>query len=180
MAQTIQAINVAFTTTSSFTPAAPVQRQFFIDSNVANYYRNATLTQDSLYLSYYTTSIVIPLTVLYNAAATYNSWLSWAPFIITEPSNSFVTHPATATFKVTASSNFSIAYQWYSQSYSQSVTSSTVYYPLTASAGVFLGVTGSILYVFNTSQSMSTSSFYCQVSNNSGITNTSTATLYVY
>lgn len=161
-------ILVSLVSTTSFTPSAPIQRQFALDRTNPLYTRNATLTQDGLYLQFYTASVVIPLSNLYQQCITILPSITWPPVIVTQPTNSIVTHPAKANFTLSASAETSITYQWYSSSFSQSGT----FYPLTSS-GVFTGSATPALTMSSTTTNMNASQFYCLASNVSGFTTSS-------
>ena len=173
-----QSIAVSYSGTSSFSPAyQPAQKQFVLDKTNSSYVRNATLTSDSLYLQYFTSSVVISLANLYAVAASANPALSWAPVVVINPTASTVTHPTAAYFSVSASqapnSFTTMSYQWFSSSYSQSLSGS--FSPLTSSTNYY-NVTTTNLTVATTSVAMNQSQYFCNVSNISGVT-TSTAAL---
>lgn len=169
-------ITIAFANTSSFVPAAPIQRQFQLDFTNPNYVRNAQLTQDTLYLTFSTCSVLIPLANLYAVATSVLPQLGWPPLIITQPTSSTVTHPTSSFFYVSASSFTTPSYQWYSSSYSQSFSGSFV--PLTASTQ-YSGVTSSLLGYLTSSVLDNSASFKCLVSNVSGFTYTNTANISI-
>jgi|HubBroStandDraft_5_1064220.scaffolds.fasta_scaffold31126_2 hypothetical protein len=171
-------INVGFTTTSSFVPNPQQARLNFLDKTNPLYVRNSTLTNDALYLQVYTASVAIPMSVLYSVATTVLPALTWPPILITNPTNSVVTHPQSASFSISASAETPINYQWYSQSFAQALTSST-YYPLTNSAGKITGATSNLLTFITSSVGISTSSFLCVASNVSGQATSSYAYLFV-
>jgi hypothetical protein len=173
-------INVVYSSTSSFVPSAPSQRQFALDTTNNNYIRNATLTQDSLTLTYYTSSVIFPLQNLYQVAVGVNPILGWPPVITQQPTSSAVVHPSQSFFAISASgaNNTPLTYQWYSQSYSQSLTSSTAYFPLTNSVE-YSGCTASLLSWNTSSLAGLSSSYYCVVSCSSGVTTSSVVQWYV-
>jgi hypothetical protein len=169
-------MTVAFTATQSYSlTTLPSKRQYVLDNSNPQYVRNSILTNDGLYLQYYTGSVCIPLSNLYQQASYALGSITAPPTIITQPTSSTVTHPATAYFVVSASveaNTPTASYQWYSSS----VVS--VFLPLTSS-GQFTGSTGSALTCSNTSVSMSNSQYICVVSNLSGMVSSSIATLTV-
>ncbi len=163
-------ITVGYTSTATFTASAPIQYQFALDTTNPAYIRNATLTQDALYLQYYTGSVMILLTNLFQVASNALGALSWPPIINTQPTSSIVATGSNAYFSVGVSSELSNTYQWYSSSYSQSFSSS--YSPLTNSV-VFSGVTTTALTASHVSHSMSGSQFFMVALNASGQTTSS-------
>jgi hypothetical protein len=171
------AISVSYVNTSSFVPSTPVQRQAFLDKTNPQYTRNATLTQDSIYLRYYTSSVVIPLQSLYVVAANALAPLTWPPIILTQPTNSIVTHPTASYFSVSASAEVAISYQWYSSSLSQSI--SGTYSKLSDSAHGYTGSSSPLLTYLTSSVTASNSQFFVVCSDVSGQTTSSVAFLTV-
>lgn len=172
-------INITFTNTSSFVPAQPSQRTSIGDFTNPSFRRYCYLTGDSLTLIVYTSSVVIPLLGpggLYAAAISASSALSWPPIIITQPNSSSVTHPTKSFFVVSASAETPITYNWFSQSYSQSL--SGVWSDL-ADGTSYTGSATNALTHSNTSIGDFTSSYFCALSDASGVVSSSTATLTV-
>jgi hypothetical protein len=174
---TSTSINITYNGTSSFVKSAPIQQQFQLDTTNVNYLRYSTLTQDSVTLTVYTSSVVIPLTQLYAAAANTLAQISWPPVILGQPISASITHPASASFYVSASAELPITYNWYSQSYSQSLSSS--FSKLTASVN-YSGTNTPTLIYNNSAVLDSSSSFFCVLSNASGNTTSSYAQVFVF
>lgn len=168
----VQSINIQYTTPSNFSASFPPQKTSVLDTTNPNYLRYATLATDSVALTYYSVSVLIPLSQLYQAAASASYALTWPPIILTQPTNSIVTHPAAAYFVVSASAEIPITYQWFRQSGSGNFTS-------IISTGSYTGSQTPALTHSNTVTGESTSSFVCVCSNASGVTSSSIANLYV-
>lgn len=167
-------INVNFVGTSSFTPAAPSQRTYIINNNLYGYNRYAYLSQDSLTMVYYTSSVVIPFTQLFQAAASASSAITWPPVMVTQPTSSLtVTHPAPFYLSISASSEVPATYQWQWQSSSLSGYTN-------ATASQFTGSTTPNLTCSVTAVGLENSaSFYCIVQNSAGNVTSSTSTTYI-
>ena len=168
---------------ANFTSSAIAQRQFTLNTENTNYIRNWTLTQDTLFFNFQTASVAFPLYSLAAIAVSVNSQLAWPPSIIIQPTSSYVTHPTSSYFMVSASAanGSSLTYQWYSQSLSQSIfTSSIVFYPLTNSLQGYGGVTTNFLTHYTSSITDASSSYYCQLNGVNGSVSSSIAQLYVY
>jgi hypothetical protein len=170
---------ITATGTSSFVAGAPQQRSYMLNTRNPQYMRNAVLTQDCLTLTYYTTSVVFPLTApggLYQAAAQLVGGLTYPPIILTQPTNSIVTHPTSSYFSISASVEYGTAsYQWYSSSFS----SSYIFVPLTNSIN-FTGCTSSLLVDVTSSVSDSGSTYYCRVGDIGGYVTSSIASSIIY
>ena len=178
---TITSINISYSSTGSFVPITlPAQRTSVIDTTNRAYPRYATLASDSVRLVYYTASVVIPLSQLFSVAATALPTMTWAPIIVTQPTASVaVTHPASASFFVSASSEIPMTYVWYYTSASigpialSGSNSGSIY-------GSYTGSLTSALTCSTTSiTTQKTASYYCIVSNAAGSTPTNTVYLYV-
>ena len=172
-------INISFTNTSSFVaaPAATIRTTQY--NNNPQYLRYSQLTQDSLIMVYNGYSVLIPQSQLWAAAAAALPIMTYPPIINTQPTNTTVTHPASAFFNVSASAETSINYQWYYSSGSNlnviltGSNTGSVY-------GIYTGSTTPYLTCSNTTVNVNNSaSYYCAVSNTSGITTSSIAKLYV-
>ena len=174
---TSTSINISFNGTSSFIKSAPIQQQFQLDTTNIQYLRYSALTQDSLTLTIFTSSVVIPLTQLYSAAVNVLPQITWPPVILGQPNSASVTNPASASFTVSASAETAITYNWYSQSYSQSLSSS--FSKITASTTQFSGGTTATLLYKTSSVLDSSSSFFCVLNNASGNTTSSFAQVFV-
>ena len=177
MPQSTIPITVQFLATASFTAQAPTQRQFQLDFTNPTYARNATLTQDCITVSYYTCSVQIPLSNLYQVATEVQPGLSWPPIITLQPTSSNLVHTASGQFALSASSFTTYNVQWYSQSYQQSLTSSA-FYPLTNSS-VYSGVSTNLLTYLTSSTGTTGSSYYAIVSNTSGQATTNTVQFFI-
>lgn len=173
------AINVTSAGAVNFTASAPIQRTFTINASNPAYLRNSVLSQDCITFTYYTSSVVIPLTNLYGVVAGVVPQLTYAPIILTQPTGSqTVVHPTSSFFFISASAETSITYQWFSQSFSQSLVSTTNYYTL-SNGGPYTGSTTAALTHSFTSTTDSSSSYLCVASNIRGSTTSSISTLYV-
>jgi hypothetical protein len=172
--------NILANGTSSFVPSAPSQRTYILNTTNNNYIRNAILTQDSLTLTYVTTSVVFPLNTvggLYQVASTLVSALSYPPIIYSQPTSSTVVHANPVSFAVSASAEFNSAtFQWASASATALLTNT--FTPLTNSA-IYTGVTSSFLTNTNTVIADSGSAYKCIVSGIGGTVSSSYASLYV-
>jgi len=122
---------------------------------------------------YYTSSVTIPLTSIYQAVFSGSPILTYPPVIQSQPTSSTVTHPASAYFVVSASAEIPIQYQWYWQSSSLSsyVPCPVTYFSGTASAALTCSSTAIAIE--------NSSSYYCSCSNSSGFTVTNFVNLYV-
>ena len=173
-------INIAFTTTNSFVPAAPAQKIYSLYGANQAYLRYMYLSQDCLTLVFNSSSVVIPQTQLWLAAASALPVLTYPPVIGTQPTSSItVTHPTSASFVVSASAETAITYQWYYTSASigpivlSGANTGSIY-------GSYTGSQSPALTCSNTSVSVNKSASYlCVVSNTSGATSSSVGNLYV-
>ena len=74
------AINVNYSGSVNFTASFPPAQRIIAGNNTNPLYlRYAMLTQDSLQMVYYTASVVIPITSLYQAAFTAYPALTYPP-----------------------------------------------------------------------------------------------------
>lgn len=161
-------INVNFSSITNFTSSAPLPRQTAFDGTNPNYVRRVTLLNDSILLTYFTQSVVIPYSSLYNAAASVTNVLTWPPYIVVQPTGSTVTHPTSSYFAVSASSELPITYSWWSSS-----MGTGPFLQLTNSLSGFMGTNTRILTDATSSVSDNGSLFYCYVSNTRGAVSSS-------
>jgi hypothetical protein len=174
-----QSINFQFTTTSSVQFLAPVKRITVLDSSNFAFLRQVMLSNDGVQIIRGNYSIQFPMQQLFRAAATAFPSMSWAPVISPQPSNvTLVTSSAatsTASLFATASDEFGndMTYQWYvSASYTSGFTlPAGVNYQGTSSANISASYSGSI------ATDQDKYYFFCAVSNPSGTTSSSIATV---
>lgn len=168
-------INIGFTTTSSFVPnAIPSQKITILDTTNTSYLRYSYLTNDSLIMVVYTSSVTIPLSQLYQAATSASPVISWPPIILTQPAPlQTVTHPSPVFFTISASAQTGISYQWQYQS------GSTIWSNVT-STGQYTGSATPALTSSTTNVALQgTSSYRCLCSCVSGVTTSSISNLFV-
>jgi len=174
---TVIPIQISYAGTSSLTPSAPQQRQFFADTSYAGYTRRfVTATQDGIYCQIYTASVWIPYSSIYAAAVNALPQLTYPPQIGVQPTSSTVTHPSASYFVVSASAETVIQYQWY---VSNPNTSSYYALPTTAS---YSGskFSGSLTPNLTCSVSQTGSyQLYCSCANPSGTTTSSVITFQI-
>lgn len=170
-------INIQYNGTSSFIPAAPIQKTFIQDTTNPQFPRYAYLTQDSITVAFSTASVVIPMSQIYQAAVTASPSLTWPPIIITQPNPSqFVTHPTSVFFGVSASAELPISYQWYYQSGSGNFTTIAS----SVSSSNYAGATTNALTCSTTNANyQNTASYVCVLSDAAGQTTSSIAILNV-
>ena len=169
-----QAINIAYTTTSSVTFNAPVQQVTILDTTNYQYLRQMFVSNDGVKLVVGDNVILIPMAQLYAAAASYDPSLTWPPVIITQPSTGSVTSPGAVDFFISASSEITFSYQWQVMG---NTSSSYVELPLPDS--IWTGSTTDTLHI-SSSRGLDQSTYRCVLTNLSGQTTSSAALLYVF
>ena len=169
-------INVSYASAAPFTASALQQRMFFTDKTNPAYLRQATMTQDGVYLQVGTASVVIPFANLYAVASYALPQLNWPPVITAQPTSSAVVHPAAVYFVVAANvpTGTSANYQWYSASFA----ALTVFKAL-SNIGTYNGTATPALTHSSTIVADSGSGYFCYVSNGSGAVSSSIAILNV-
>ena len=171
--------NTAYIATNSFTPSAPIQRQFTLNNTNPQYIRYTTMTQDALYFNVNGVGqVIIPLIgtgSLWAAASTANPSMTWPPVILTQPTSSTVAHPTNAYFVVCASAETNISYHWASSS--NSGVNWTIL-PSGGSGNLFTGSLTNQLTHSLTTQNDS-GSYVCYCTNTSGNVTSSIATLTI-
>jgi hypothetical protein len=166
-------INVSYNGMVNFTSSSPQQQQFMLDTTNVKYLRYATLTQDSLTLTVYTSSAVIPLSQLYAAAVNVIPQITWPPIIISQPTSSAVTHSNAVYFVVNASAELPITYSWYYQS-----GSNFTWFPIVSTGSYTGSLTAALTCSSPQIPFANTASYRCVLSDVSGFTSSSIATLY--
>lgn len=169
--------NVSFSGLTNFTSSTPSQRVFILNSNLPSFLRIWSLSQDCISFTNNNNGITtqIPLTNLIAAAAAASPLITIAPVITTQPTSSTVTHTSSSYFVVNATSETPTTAQWYSAS----ALLPNVFNPLPSPNVIF---TGSLTYALTHSGTVvadASSSYLCVVSNTSGNSTSSIATLYV-
>jgi hypothetical protein len=172
------AITVQYSSSINFTASfPPAQRIIAGYTNNSQYLRYSMLTQDSLQLVYYTASVVIPISSLYQAAFTAYPALTYAPAITSQPvSPQAFTAPGTASFSVVVNSEvFPVTYQWYIESGS----SAPFVLPVNSGGATYSGQTTPALTASYTTNVTNSFNYFCAISNSIGLTSSSIATLTI-
>src|ERR1035437_1920761 len=165
------AIQVQYSQSINWTASFPPAQRIIVGYNSNPLYsRYAMLTQDSLQMVYYTASVSIPITSLFQAAFTAYPALTYPPSITTKPTSSVLTAPGTVSFVAVAQSEVPMTYQWYVESGS----SATFVLPVGAN---YQGTASAVLTASYATNDTSSFNYYCALSNSSGLTNTSTVNL---
>lgn len=167
------AINVEYSAPVNFTASFP-PAQRIIAGNNSNpmYLRYAILTQDSLQMTYYTASVVIPIDSLYSAAFSASPALTYPPTILQQPANTSMTAPGTVSFTVTALSELALTYQWY-------VQSGSIGPFVAATSGAYTGDTTAALTASYADASTSSFNYFVYLSNSNGTLSSSVANLTI-
>lgn len=168
------AINVQYSQSINWTASFPPAQRIIVGYNSNPLYsRYAMLTQDSLQMVYYTASVSIPITSLFQAAFTAYPALTYPPSITTKPTSSQAfTAPGTASFVVVAQSEVPMTYQWYVES------GSNASFVLPVGTN-YQGTSSATLTVSYSTNATSSFNYYCALNNSSGLTNTSTVNLTI-
>jgi len=103
------------------------------------------------------------MTSLYAAASAVTSVLTWAPYIVTQPTSSTVNHPTSSYYTVVASSELPMTYSWWSSS-----MGTGPFLQLTNSLASYMGTNTSTLTDTTSSVSDNGSQYYCFINNTKG------------
>ena len=170
------AIQIQYSSSVNFTASFPPAQRIIVGNNSNPLYqRYAMLTQDSVQMVYYTASVVIPLTSLYQAAFIALPSLTYPPAITSQPTSSAFTAPGTASFAVAVQSELPFTYKWLvqpsgSSNWNLPTGSTGILYQGTASAALTASYTTNTIPYYN---------FECTMLNTSGPTTSSIVTLTI-
>lgn len=159
---------------STVTWGQPAQQSSTINGANPLYPRVVVLTDLGVRVQRGTTAACVQMSDLIAALVTLEPTLSWPPVITVQPVAASVTHPAGASFAVTATCEacLTLSYQW------QHSTDGGATWSNLTNAGVYSNVTTATMSISD-STGLDGNLFRCNVTNASGTTATSPAKLTV-
>ena len=173
-----QSINIVFTTTGSVVFSAPQQQITFLDSTNTGFLRQMLVSNNGITIQRGSSVCRIPTSQLYTAAVTADPTLTWPPsFNLSNgnPTSSTVTHPGTASFVVSVSSEITpTQYIWQDLS-----SSATTWNNTSLTASIFSGNSTVALTASCLDTSLNGYQFRCVATSSAGITTSSVVVLTV-